>query len=87
MNITEQSKTLFIAYAKDAGNWGGTPLVGGNVDPSKEARGNLTQLKKMNLITTFRSDGQIWLDFTPLGRLYAQELGIPGLPLYSPQAR
>jgi hypothetical protein len=31
MNLTEQSKALFLAYAKDAGNWGGTPLVGGNV--------------------------------------------------------
>lgn len=79
VNITEKSKTLFIAYFKDAGNWGGTPLVGGNVGGTKEDRGNLTQLKKEGLIYTKidgdRSDLQ-WLYFTELGLQYAESIGL-----------
>ena len=54
--ITERSKQLFIKYANDAGNWNGTPLVGGNVGGSKEDRGNLTQLKKAGLVETFTEE-------------------------------
>jgi len=50
-NITSESKRVFIAYANDAPNWNGMPLVGGNVGGSKEERGNLTQLKRAGLIT------------------------------------
>lgn len=76
IQITEASKNLFEAYAKDAGNWSGTPLVGGNVGGSKEDRGNLTQLKVAGLITTFRDEGCTWISFTDLGREYATSLGI-----------
>lgn len=31
ITITPQSLKVFLAYAADAPNWGGTPLVGGNV--------------------------------------------------------
>jgi len=75
-NITERSKELFIAYAKDNGNWSGTPLVGGNIADTKEDRGNLTQLKKAGLIKTWTDENRIWLDFTPAGKAYAKELGI-----------
>jgi hypothetical protein len=75
-NITETSKQLFIAYAKDACNWSGQPLVGGNVGGTKEERGNLTQLKQAGLIVTFVEEGHTWLDFTEAGRKYAEELGI-----------
>ena len=74
--ITTRSKELFVAYAKDAGNWSGTPLVGGNVADTKEDRGNLTQLKKAGLITTFKDEGLIWLDFTKEGKEYAKQNGI-----------
>src|SRR3990167_835915 len=67
---------LFIAYAKDAGNWGGSPLVGGNVSDSKEDRGNLTQLKRAGLVKTETDEGNIWLYFTPRGKVYAKELGV-----------
>jgi hypothetical protein len=80
MKITEQSKALFVAYAEDAGNWSGQPMVGGNVGGSKEDCGNLTQLKKAGLLTTFESDGLMWIDFTDAGRAYAAELGI-SIPL------
>ena len=73
MTLTKRSLELFLAYAEDAGNWSGTPLVGGNVGGSKEDRGNLTDLKKAGLITTFVSDGCTWLKFTDAGRGLAAE--------------
>lgn len=76
IEITDRSKELFMAYAKDAGNWSGTPLVGGNVADTKEDRGNLTQLKKAGLIRTQADAGDIWMIFTQLGIEYAKELGI-----------
>lgn len=75
-NITEASLKLFLAYAKDAGNWSGSPLVGGNVGGSKEDRGNLTQLKKAGLITTFVDEGLTWIIFTKDGRFLAHRYGI-----------
>jgi hypothetical protein len=76
IQITERSKELFLDYAKDAGNWSGTPCVGGNVGGTAEDRGNLTQLKQAGLITTFKSDGDLWVSFTDLGVAYALENGI-----------
>jgi hypothetical protein len=74
--ITEQSKALFIAYAKDARNWSGTPMVGGNVSGTKQDRGNLTQLKRAGLVTTFDEARCTYLSFTPAGIEYAASLGI-----------
>ena len=68
--MTKDSLKLFLAYRKDAPNWGGTPLVGGNVGGEPADKGNLTHLKKLGLVTTFESDGDTWLDFTALGRAY-----------------
>jgi len=78
MNITETSKNLFLEYAKDAPNWSGTPLVGGNVGGTKEERGNLTQLKKAGLIVTWKSeDGPwTWLQFTREGVKFAEANGV-----------
>ena len=78
VEITDASKTVFIEYANDAGNWSGSPLVGGNVGGTKEERGNLTQLKKAGLIETAfeKSDRTTWLYFTPAGIAYAATLGI-----------
>jgi hypothetical protein len=72
MAITKESERVFLRYAKDAGNWGGLPLVDGN----PKERGNLTQLKKEGLITTFRDEGNTWLDFTAKGREFAATLGV-----------
>ncbi len=75
--ITPRSMELFLAYAADAGNWGGSPLVGGNVGGAKEDRGNLTQLKQAGLITTFSDEpGSTWIRFTDAGRALATEHGI-----------
>lgn len=76
IELTEASKALFLAYAKDAANWSGTPLVGGNVGGSKQDAGNLTDLKKKGLLTTFKSDGLEWVSFTNLGRDYAYAMGV-----------
>lgn len=76
MNITERSLALFLDYARDAGNWSGTPMIGGNVGGSKEDRGNLTQLKKADLITTFRDEGCDWIIFTDAGADLAAKHGI-----------
>lgn len=76
VNITETSKKLFLDYASDAGNWSGTPLVGGNVGGSKEDRGNLTQLKRAGLLTTDVSEGLTWVYFTEAGFKYARENGV-----------
>ncbi len=76
MNITERSLALFLDYARDAGNWSGTPLVGGNVGGSAEDRGNLTQLKRAGLIDTFLSNGEQWIQFTDAGRKLAAQYGI-----------
>lgn len=76
MNLTDRSRELFLAYAKDAGNWSGTPMIGGNVVGSKEDRGNITQLKRAGLIRTFRSEGNDFIEFTEAGKSYAREFGI-----------
>lgn len=76
VNITDQSKALFIEYFNDAPNWNGTPCVGGNVTSNKEANGNLTQLKKEGLISTWFDEGHSWLEFTALGLEYAAEIGL-----------
>jgi hypothetical protein len=76
MNITEKSLAVFLAYAKDAGNWSGIPLVGGNVGGTKEERGNLTQLKQAGLIKTQEDEGSTWIYFTDAGVSFAAEHGI-----------
>lgn len=74
--LTEASLLLFLAYARDAGNWSGNPLVGGNVGGTKEQRGNLTQLKRAKLVVTFTDEGNTWLRFTERGAALAAEHGI-----------
>lgn len=79
VQLTEKSQALFDAYANDAGNWSGTPLVGvnGNVTFTAADRGNLTDLKKAGLISTFESDREMWISFTDAGRQMAKErLGV-----------
>jgi hypothetical protein len=85
MNITPRSLELFLAFARDADNWSGTPLIGGNVPFTKADEGNLTQLKIAGLVKTFedgteggRKSGAplFWVDFTDAGRALAKEHGI-----------
>ncbi len=79
VKITEQSKTLFVAYVEDSPNWAGSPMVGGNVGAEEKDKGNLTQLKKAGLLETC-PDGDrpdiMWITFLRRGIDYAKELGI-----------
>ena len=76
MSITSKSLELFLAYARDAGNWSGTPLIGGNVGGDVEGRGNLTQLKQAGLLRTLPAGGSTWIYFTGSGRALASSHGI-----------
>lgn len=81
ITLTEQSRELFFDYLKDACNWSGEPLVGGNVGRKPSNKGNLTDLKRKGLVTTWAEDyGDqplgarpcSWLKFTTLGYAYAK---------------
>ncbi|NDG28208.1 MAG: hypothetical protein EB120_13660 [Proteobacteria bacterium] len=73
--LTEKSKELFLILAQDAGNWGGTPLLGGNFSFTKEDRGNLSDLKKKGLVYTFKEERDEFVGFTDEGKAYAATLG------------
>ena len=80
--LTPASHELFMAYAEDAGNWSGTPLVGGNVPATKEATGNLTDLKRKGLLTTWEDVNEVWIRFTDEGVAYAAQHGVADLDYY-----
>ena len=72
--MTNQSLEMLKNYYADAGNWNGYALLGGNVKFTKEDRGNLTDLKKAGLVTTFEDEGLIWMEFTEAGEALAKSL-------------
>jgi hypothetical protein len=76
--LSPNAVKLFSLYVKDAANWGGSPLVGGNVSllGAKEDRGLITHLKRAGVITTFVDDGNAWVNFTAKGRDLAVSLGL-----------
>jgi hypothetical protein len=57
--VTKDSLDLLVALAEDAPNWSGSPML----DISKEQRGNLTQLKREKILTTFKDDGVEFVSF------------------------
>lgn len=73
--LTPASQALFNALAEDSPNWSGTPPTDGNVGMSKEGRGNLTQLKRAGLVTTFSDEGVTWVCFTDKGVALARQQG------------
>jgi len=72
MNMTAESFKLFIALANDADNWNGQPIL----DITKEQRGNLSQLKKLQLLTTFKDEGCDFVIFSDAGKKLALENNI-----------
>lgn len=77
--LTPRSFELLVDHMKDAPNWSGAPLVGGNVKFTKEDRGNLTQLKRAGLIRTEADEDRkdlTWMYFTASGKELARELNI-----------
>ena len=80
ITLTDESRKLFFAYFKDADNWSGQPLVGGNVGRNPADKGNLTDLKRKGLVTTYAEEPGdqpfgappcSWLSFTKLGYAFA----------------
>jgi len=67
MKLTPQSLALFLSLAEQADSWSGTPLL----EITSEERGNLTQLKKAGLLSTFEHDGDDWVRFSEEGKAYA----------------
>jgi hypothetical protein len=76
--ITPKSLALFLAYAKDAVHWSGRPCLGANVPFTAADRGNLSQLKKAELLTTTYDEecGLAYITFTDAGKALAQQHGI-----------
>lgn len=72
MQITDRSLALFLSLANDAAEWGGNPLING----TKEEAGNLIQLKRAGLLSTFTSDGSTFVQFTEAGKALAAEHGV-----------
>lgn len=76
MSLTERSLELFLALARDQGNWGTDVPLDHNVPFSKEDRGNLTDLKRKRLVTTFEYEAATWVRFTEEGKALAGEHGV-----------
>lgn len=74
--LTAETLELFLDYARDAANWSGTPLVGGNVGGGAAGNGHLTQMKKRDLIVTQDEGRDVWIVFRPAGRALAKAHGI-----------
>ena len=70
LKLTTASEKLFKDLVEDAANWNGQPLL----DITKEQRGNLSNLKKNELLVTFKDEGCDWVNFTPLGKIIAKDL-------------
>lgn len=62
ITLTPESFALLRRIIADARNWDNTPML----DITKKEAGNLTDLKRKNLLHTFESDGLEWVvfDFT-----------------------
>ena len=61
--LTDASLELFIKLYKAAPNWMSEPII----DLRIVERGNLTDLKKKNLLITIGEDGDMWCLFTRKG--------------------
>ena len=70
--LTPASLAVFTRHAKAARAWEGTPML----DITSAERGNLTDLKKRDLLNTWTSDGIDWVEFTDAGVALAAEHGI-----------
>ena len=75
--LTAEDFALFLDYARDADNWNGTPLIGGNVESDRSTTARLTRMKQAGLLRRALSDGHRWIVFTPQGKALAALCGIP----------
>lgn len=74
VELTPASEGLFETLVKDAGNWSGNPLLGGNFEMTPALKGNVTDLKQKGLIETQvdpEDPEDAWVYFTTAGRAEA----------------
>ena len=76
--LTVTSTKLLTDLIEDAGNWGGVPLLDGNVRTNTALRGNVTDLKKKGYIHTQLDEGNVWVIFTEKAVEFAAEHGYEG---------
>lgn len=57
--LTQASLNLLLNLVADSGNWSNNTMI----DITSEERGNLTQLKKSGLLTTWTDEGIQWCNF------------------------
>jgi len=76
LGLPLKSFQFFRDLAEDAGNWGGTPLIGGNVAAGRSAGGMTRKLIDAGLIRTFDDEGDSFASFTAEGIAAAAKLGI-----------
>ena len=75
--LTAASHNLFMEYADDAKNWGGRPFLNeGNIEITKEQRGNITDLLKKGFIFICGTEDGDLLAFTEKGIAYAAKQGV-----------
>jgi hypothetical protein len=72
ITLTPASAALFASLVDDAGNWSGTPIV----EVTREQKGNLTDLKRVGLLTTQADRGCVFAYFTATGVELAKSLGL-----------
>jgi hypothetical protein len=73
-DFTAASAKLFRDIVTDLPNWTGVTPCFNHI--TSALRGNLTDLKKRGLVTTFRSDGDEWIELTAAGEKHAHALGL-----------
>jgi len=76
--LAPKTLDLFLALVKDAHNWNGMPLFGGNVGGDKSSQGCLMNLKKYGLVKTEQDADNPELSFvvfTDEGKSLAESLG------------
>lgn len=75
VELSPGATSLLRAYANDAANWSGVPLVGGNVPHRKADDGWLTELKMKGLVATQEDNNDPslrWLYFTGPGKQFVK---------------
>jgi hypothetical protein len=79
--LTPASGEVFLQFVEDAPNWSGNPWVsGGNIELTKEQRGNLADLVKKDLVEVKEEDmgdgrTMSYLEFTEKGQRLARAYG------------
>ena len=73
---TDATLARFIEYARDARNWGGTPLVGGNVGGDTADKGYIVNMKLRGWAKTYLEGADAFLRFTAEGKALAAEHGV-----------